>query len=69
MNIKPYDAIFTDLEGGVGEEAVLGYDGSRMNYALVSLIQEKYADRAVSITDPVAHTKCVKIEKEVEGMR
>ena len=40
-----------------------------MNYALAFLIKDKYGENAVSITDPVAHTKCVKIEKEVEGMR
>ena len=69
VTIKPYEGIFTDLEAGLGEEVVIGYDGNKMNHALASLIQEKYGERAIGITDPVAHTKCVKIEKEVEGMR
>lgn len=39
VTIKPYEAIFADLEEGICEEAVLGYDSNRMNYALASLIQ------------------------------
>lgn len=68
ITVKPYDAIFADLEEGIGQEAVIGYDPNHMNYALASLLEE-YGERAVTITNPVAHTKCVKNATEVEGMR
>ena len=47
---------------------MLGYDPAGMNYALASIVKAR-GEKAEKITDPVAHTKCNKTLKEVEGMR